>query len=84
MTLIPLCCWVGEAALRTPQPLDVEPSTYQGVGRSPWKLLIRSLRRGQLCMGGASLRALGAGSWLWGCLEPSGPCSHGGPAMLPL
>lgn len=43
----------GRSALRTPQRWDVEPSTYQGVGRSPWKLLIKSLRRGQLCMGGA-------------------------------
>lgn len=30
----------------------MEPSTYQGVGRSPWELLIRSLGRGQLCREG--------------------------------
>lgn len=33
--------------LGAPQPCDMESSTYQGAGRSPWQLLIRSLRRDQ-------------------------------------
>lgn len=33
--------------LGAPQPCDRDLSTYQGAGRSPWQLLIRSLRREQ-------------------------------------